>query len=86
MSATALVPQGILDVDIDFGDGTSENTTLELLTTTVIDPNLPFSHLYQNEGNYTVTATITSPLGKEDISLEVEVIEPISGIQVRHIF
>lgn len=84
--ATARVPQGVLDFDIDFGDGTDRNvTTLEFLDTTLADPNLPLTHLYQSKGNYTVTARIKSPLGEENITTEVEVLEPLSGIQVRQL-
>lgn len=79
---SAQVPQGLIDVMVDFGDGTNSSAALDLSSTILIDQNVPFTHLYQYIGNYTVTATLTSPLGTEVITSDIEVIEPIFGIEV----
>lgn len=76
------VPQGLIDVMVDFGDGTNNSTTLDLSSKVLIDQNVPITHLYQYVGNYTVTGTLTSPLGTEVITSDVEVIQPIFGIEV----
>lgn len=63
-------PQGMVDIEIDFGDGDSTNISLDAGDSRLAS-GVPFSHHYVIQGIYTVTAMLKSNINSKNLSKEI---------------
>ena len=86
MDNSAHLPQGNLSVSTDFGDSTQPYiTSISSSDDNLKTTGLPITHTYSDEGNYSVQVQLNSPVDVKNFSTIVQVMEPISRIQVKYI-
>ena len=87
MDNSAHFPQGNLSVSTDFGDSTQPYiTSISSSDDNLKTTGLPITHTYSDEGNYSVQVQLESPVDVKNFSTIVQVMEPISRIQVKYMW
>ena len=87
MDNSAHLPQGNLSVSTDFGDSTQPYiTSISSSDDNLKTTGLPITHTYSDEGNYSVQVQLESPVDVKNFSTIVQVMEPISRIQVKYMW
>lgn len=64
VNGSASQPQGDVSLVLDFGDSTNTNSSLSMDAFT-LKSSFNTTRLYTIQGNYTITANLTSPVGSE---------------------
>lgn len=83
-------PQGMVDIEIDFGDGDSTNISLDA-NDNKLAVGVPFSHHYVYQGVYTITAILKSHINSKNLTTVIGIwdkldvkLAPVSPTRVNH--